>query len=255
MAEKLTDAQLRRTLGAIYARQVTTLKEIGSIKSVLAPLAKIGEEAKMPAKIPSYEMLEVPLDKARNWELVDTPGDTLTAATDGLLTGIEVRLDKASYDSISFASFNPIVYSKGFEKFYLTNSVQAGKKLWVFLGREAGASAAAQVLSAEFKNKVSAIVARTTSLLGAAGEYIASAFSLEENARIIGSCFADQNGTIYVEQRNDGTNWDVQSPFTYPASQLLGFSVEVVGNEGRIRFVNSATPQTSFRLYCRLRRV
>jgi len=51
------------------------------------------------------------------------------------------------------------------------------------------------------------------------------------------------------------TNWDVQSEFTYTANERLGFSVEVVGNEGRLRYVNGATPQTIFRLYARLRRV
>ncbi|MBW2650679.1 MAG: hypothetical protein JRC66_06660 [Deltaproteobacteria bacterium] len=215
----------------------------------------------MPEKEPS-EVWEFDLDTERNFELLSDipPGDFVLASTDGTLSGIEIRLGLTKG-----AGANPHLtwyldktneIRRVFRYIFLKNNVQVGKKLWLQIGRETLAvSAVSQVVSAEFKNKVSAIVASTTSVLGAAAEYASSEFSLEDSARIIGSCFADQNGTLYIEQRNDGTNWDVQSEFTYTANERLGFSVEVVGNEGRLRYVNGATPQTIFRLYARLRRV
>lgn len=104
-------------------------------------------------------------------------------------------------------------------------------------------------------NELSDIVASTTTPLGANATYTSPQFVTAGWGKIVGSCYADQPGTLRVEQRNDGVNWDVRSEFSYSAGALLGFSVEVVGNEARIVFINGATAQTVFRLYCRLRRV
>jgi len=214
-----------------------------------------------PEEEPS-ETWEFDLDTARNYELLSDipPGDFILAATDGTLSGIELRLGLTKG-----AGGNPHLtwyldktneIRRVFHYIFLKNNVQAGKKLWLQVGREALAvSAVSQVVSAEFKNKISAIVASTIIPLAAGATYISSAFSLEDSARIIGSCFADQDGTLYIEQRNDSINWDVRSEFTYTASERLGFSVEVVANEARIRFVNGATPQGAFRFYARLRRI
>jgi hypothetical protein len=232
----------------------------GAQLPIKEPLRVVAEPAELKEE-PS-ETWEFDLGIARNYELLKEipPGDFILAATDGTLSGISVRLGltkgAGSNERLTWYLDKTNEIKRFFNFIFLKNNIQSGKKLWLEVGREAQAvSAVSQTVTAIFENKVSAIVASTTALLAAAGEYISDAFSLESNGRIIGSCFADQDGTLYIEQRNDGTNWDIRSEFTYTASDRLGFSVEVVGNEARIRFVNGGTPQGTFRLNARLRRV
>jgi len=104
-------------------------------------------------------------------------------------------------------------------------------------------------------NELSGVLASTTTALGANASYTSGSFTVSGYGRIVGSCYADQAGTLYVEQSSDGTNFDVQSTFSYSAGALLGFSVEVVAPTARVRYVNGATAQTVFRLYVRARRI
>ena len=63
------------------------------------------------------------------------------------------------------------------------------------------------------------------------------------------SVFADVAGTIYVEQSPDNTNWDVVDSWSITANEGMGFSVELVGRYVRVRFLNGATAQTTFRCF------
>lgn len=90
----------------------------------------------------------------------------------------------------------------------------------------------------------------TTTPLGAAATYeTATSFVCGGNARITGTVFADQAGTLYVDQSSDGTNFDTTTSVSVTASTGAPFSVEVVAPYGRLRYVNGATAQTVFRLY------
>jgi hypothetical protein len=71
--------------------------------------------------------------------------------------------------------------------------------------------------------------------------------------RLVGTVFADQPGTLYVEQSPDGTNWDVVKYFSVSANAGLGFSVEKVAPYARVRYVNGPADQTVFRLFVYLR--
>lgn len=96
------------------------------------------------------------------------------------------------------------------------------------------------------------LVASTTTALGGAGTYTSASFATSSATKIVGTCLADQPGTLYVEQSQDGTNWDVSSSFpvnTDPNSRGLEFIVEIAAPYGRARYVNLATAQTVFRLY------
>jgi len=244
--------------------QVELIRRSAPLPVKIQEPIKVVSMMAMPEEEPS-EVWEFDLDTERNYELLSDipPGDFLLASTDGTLSGISLRLGLTKG-----AGANPHLtwyldkvneIRRVFRYIFLKNNVQAGKKLWLQLGREALAvSAVSQVISAEFKNKISAIVDSTTAVLGANATYTGSAFSLEDSARIIGSCFADQNGTLRIEQRVGGatfTSWDVRSDFDYTANERLGFSIEVVGIEARLVFINGATPQGVFRLAARLRRV
>lgn len=93
----------------------------------------------------------------------------------------------------------------------------------------------------------------TTAALAGSATYTATAFGLDGYQKIVGSVFADQAGTLYVEQSQDGTNWDVISAFAVAANVGQGFQVDIVAFYGRVRYVNGATAQTIFRLYTNLR--
>lgn len=69
--------------------------------------------------------------------------------------------------------------------------------------------------------------------------------------RIVGTVFADQGGTLYIEQSPDGTNWDISTSYTLTSNDGKGFSEEVLAPFFRVRVTNGATPQTAFRVYAK----
>jgi hypothetical protein len=89
----------------------------------------------------------------------------------------------------------------------------------------------------------------TTTALAAGASWTSTVDSDPATGRIVGSVYADQAGTLYVEQSPDGTNWDVVDSFSISAGAGLGFSVEKVCPYARVRYVNGATAQSVFRLY------
>ena len=235
------------------------MKELGGLVKVqIGPeggydLATQRRRAETGEWVP-YSTKVFALDTARTDSLVVVEGDFLQAWTDGSYEGIGVRYNLQSNDILYFQRRNPI-YGFKFWRLYLTHTAQAGKTLDLLIGREASAYAETYSITSIMENKVSAVLDSTVAALGIAGTYTGAAFGVESYARIIGSCYSDVAGTLYIEQRNDGTNWDVQSSFAYAAGELMGFSVEVVGNEARIRYTNGGVAQTTFRLYARARRI
>lgn len=75
--------------------------------------------------------------------------------------------------------------------------------------------------------------------------------------KIVGMVFADQAGTIYIEQAMDmaadGTsNWDISTSYAITANDGKGFSEDILGPYARVRFVNGGTGQGQFRLHARM---
>jgi hypothetical protein len=97
-------------------------------------------------------------------------------------------------------------------------------------------------------------LASTTTPLAAGGSWTSTVDSDVTTGRIVGSVFANQAGTLYIEQSPDNTNWDIVDSFSVSANVGLGFSVEKVVPYARVRYVNGATAQTVFRLYVYVRR-
>lgn len=95
----------------------------------------------------------------------------------------------------------------------------------------------------------------TTAALAASAAYTSSSYPSAGWGRIVGTVFADQAGTLLVEQSSDNANWDTSSSFAVTASTGLGYSVEVVAPYWRLNYTNGATAQTTFRLYGWLRRI
>jgi hypothetical protein len=90
----------------------------------------------------------------------------------------------------------------------------------------------------------------TTTPLDANASFTSSSFDLSsyEWRHFIATVYADQAGTLYVEQSPDGTNWDISESLSVSAG--VGASLEVVikSRYVRVRYVNGATAQSVFRL-------
>jgi hypothetical protein len=93
------------------------------------------------------------------------------------------------------------------------------------------------------------LVAYTTTPLPANGTWTSSTEGALITGRLVGSCYSDQSGTLYIEQSPDGTHWDVVDSFSVTGGSGIGFSVEKVCPYARVRYVNGATAQSVFRLY------
>jgi hypothetical protein len=96
-------------------------------------------------------------------------------------------------------------------------------------------------------------VSSTTTPLGSGATWTSPVINPDLADRITGSVFSDQAGTIYIEQSPDGgANWDVSTSYPTVAGVGAAFSEETYLPTARIRFVNGATAQTTFRLYSRV---
>lgn len=97
----------------------------------------------------------------------------------------------------------------------------------------------------------------TTTTLGGAGTYTSESFGLDGYQKIVGSCYANQPGTLYIEQSQDNTNWDLISSFPVNVDLTgprgAGFQIDVLAPYGRVRYVNLAVAQTAFRLFAYVR--
>ena len=69
---------------------------------------------------------------------------------------------------------------------------------------------------------------------------------------VVGMVFADQTGTLFIEESMDNTNWDVSTSIPVVANTGQSFKQDIFGPFVRVRYVNDATPQTKFRLTARL---
>ena len=105
--------------------------------------------------------------------------------------------------------------------------------------------------SPEYLAEIGSLIAlgSTTTALAADASWTSLVDNALNTGRIVGSVFADQAGTLYIEQSPDNTNWDIVDSFSVSANAGLGFSVEKVVQYTRVRYVNSTVAQTAFRLY------
>ena len=91
--------------------------------------------------------------------------------------------------------------------------------------------------------------ASTTTALGINGSWTSPTESSLITGLLIGSVFADQAGTLYIEQSPNNTNWGVVDSYAISANAGIGFSIEKIAEHIRARYVNGGVAQTVFRLY------
>lgn len=94
---------------------------------------------------------------------------------------------------------------------------------------------------------------QTTTPLGSGGSFVSSAQQTTRATQITGSVFADQAGTLYIEQGGDGTNWDNVTEIAVEANIGTSIEIDVTNQFIRARFLNGASAQATFRLYVDLR--
>ena len=140
MVDKPTDAQWFDQ----FTRIDETLLQIGD--TLLQMATAIGKAALSPVEekrylesgeVQPYEIRSFKLDIAREDEEVVIDGDFIIASSDGDVAGCSVRLNRKQNSLIPLARFNPA--TSRFYTLFLTTAVQAGKTLWLFIGREAAA--------------------------------------------------------------------------------------------------------------------
>lgn len=88
----------------------------------------------------------------------------------------------------------------------------------------------------------------TTESLDANETYTSESRLVDRADRIAGLVFADQAGTLYVEQSADGTNWDLSTSVNITANTGTKFSEELIAPYVRVRYTNGASGQGAFRL-------
>ncbi|MEM4844526.1 MAG: hypothetical protein QXU08_08975 [Ignisphaera sp.] len=93
------------------------------------------------------------------------------------------------------------------------------------------------------------LVASTTSPLGANASWTSASIDMLNYTKLYVTVFANQAGTLYIDQSPDGSNWDVTESISVSANIGVAVVREIVARYCRVRYVNGSTAQTVFRLY------
>src|SRR5690242_4413699 len=80
----------------------------------------------------------------------------------------------------------------------------------------------------------------TTTLLADSATYTSTNnYRVLNFARVTGTCFSDQSGSLQILQSPDGTNFDYSTTVAVTANTGVAFSVEIVAPWVQIKFTNS----------------
>jgi len=112
-----------------------------------------------------YEIKEYALDSARTNEPITVEGDHLAAqvSSGATLAGVTIRFNMLTAGAVPIEFFNP--WKQQFFKLFLTHTAQAGKKLYLAIGREQSSQASSYVQSKElFVPLEKALIHGTTEL-------------------------------------------------------------------------------------------
>lgn len=87
--------------------------------------------------------------------------------------------------------------------------------------------------------------------LAANAEIILGPLQTDAAQRIAGSVFADQPGTLHIEQSFDNQFWDVSATYSVTANAGQGFEEDIIAPNVRIRYTNGGSNQGVLRLFTR----
>jgi hypothetical protein len=96
-------------------------------------------------------------------------------------------------------------------------------------------------------------IENNTTALAANATYTGASFDTMADGTnytwLTGHVFADQAGTLYVEQSGGGTNWDRLDTIAVTANTPAKINVDILSRYIRVTLVNGATAQTTLRLH------
>lgn len=92
-------------------------------------------------------------------------------------------------------------------------------------------------------------VAFTTTALPANATWTSPSIDMLNHSKLYITVFADQAGTLYIDQSPDGSNWDVTESISVLANTGVAVIREIAARYCRVRYVNGSAAQTVFRLY------
>lgn len=98
-----------------------------------------------------------------------------------------------------------------------------------------------------------ASLVQTTTPLPADGVFNSGSQSLARALSITGSVYADEPGTLVIEQGGDGTHWDITNTFNVPPLTGVAIDVPVVDQFFQVVYTNGNAPQGTFRLFVDIR--
>jgi hypothetical protein len=91
----------------------------------------------------------------------------------------------------------------------------------------------------------------STAALGISASFTGTTLDLGGNHEIknhLALVYADQAGTLYLEQSRDGSTWRITNSVAVSAGTVNTLSTSVHARYQRVRYVNGATAQGSFEL-------
>ncbi len=247
---------------------------IGQVYELMPPPGRMRGVERIP-----YQAMSIPLDRARTDFEVDLPilADTITVM--GLTPGtanVSIRLNYKDDPSIAITGIGqhletfsrlPETIPIKIHKLFITNDANPGGHLDLILGGELGlrVSPGQTVMVQHFdtqlgyvedirnqllnsitnvllgNNKLSDPLLQTSTPLAAGGTWTSAWVSIAGYGKLVGTVFADQDGSFEIQQSNDGVNIDGAESHSYSANTYQGYYTEVVAPYARLIVTNSAT--------------
>lgn len=144
----------------------------------------------------------------------------------------QIRFDEATEPSFDLIHYQPIKIN--YEKLFLSNTAQSGKKLQLLIGKgdfefpKEGRSGAGRI-----------VLVHTTVTLATGEYYTSSVFDALNYSRVTLLCYCQVGSTpngVEIQQSMDGTNWDYTTAYTAAGGTALAASVELVARYVRLRW-------------------
>ena len=176
---------------------------------------------------------------------------------------LEVHLDDEDEPGIDLDRIRSLTAK--FERLYFTNAAQAGLTAKIFISRDPEFKLPTIEALADITDRPDrdlglisiedlqhGVALESSTPLIADAIFTGEAHDAQYHSRFGGSVYASHQGTLYVDQSPDGTNWDIRDQFDVAGGVGRTYEVDLHARYVRVYYVNGPTNQTAFRLYGKL---
>lgn len=140
---EIPQARLLDYLSTQRDLSLAIIKAIGKVEQAIRmpayPDKQSLKNALITGQYQPYQIKKFALDNARTDELWPVEGDSIWWVTDGNFTGLSIKTNHPTADSIALDVYKD--WSQRFFQIFLTSTAQAGKSLWLAVGRDGAVSA------------------------------------------------------------------------------------------------------------------